>query len=118
MIARRHKHTKHIPQEEVFDVLNRHEPLPAASWLQLPVVRNTLLIWKINSIRCLVGKPSWLINSAVDEEFCKVKWWMAAQETSSKNSGVHRPCGFVPRELFVVEVLDRFHVANMYQRMM
>ncbi|KAF8292236.1 hypothetical protein TcYC6_0120240 [Trypanosoma cruzi] len=119
MIARRHKHKKYIPKEEICDVLNQYEPLPGSPWLQLPVIRHVLLIRPINSVRVLLGWRSWLINRSVDEEFHRVKRWMTAQEgTGAKNFKAHRISGFVLRERFVAEVLDPFHVAGMYQRMM
>ncbi|KAH9599434.1 hypothetical protein LSM04_001120 [Trypanosoma melophagium] len=117
MVARRHKHRKYIPKQDIYDVLSRYEPLPYSPWLQYPILRHIFFIRQINALRCLFGKPSWLINRAVDEQFCLIKKWMEEQEKElSRNVKGGRLGDFVRRERFVTEVLEPFHVATMYQR--
>ncbi|KEG13204.1 hypothetical protein DQ04_01151110 [Trypanosoma grayi] len=118
VVARRHKHRKYVPKGDIYDVLDRYEPLPGSPWIHLPVVRHVLLIRQINGVRCLLGKRSWLINRAVEEEHHRIKQWMATQEQlGAKAPKGSRLGSFVERERFVAEVLEPFHVATMYQRM-
>ncbi|CBH09899.1 hypothetical protein, conserved [Trypanosoma brucei gambiense DAL972] len=118
VIARRHKHRKYIPKEDIEDVLNNYTTLPGSPWLQLPIIRHVLLIRQINGIRGFFGKRSWLLNRAVEEEFNKIVRWMNAQEQLVLRTGAGRcAANLVLREKFVKEVLDVFHVATAYQRM-
>nr|CCC89715.1 unnamed protein product [Trypanosoma congolense IL3000] len=117
VIVRRHKHRKYLPKDEINDVLKGYTRLPGSPWLQLPVVRHVLLIRQINGIRCFFGKPSWLVNRAVEEEFNKIVRWMELQERVALNAQQNsRTANFVLREKFIKEVMDFFHVATAYQR--
>ncbi|KAK7198680.1 hypothetical protein NESM_000831600 [Novymonas esmeraldas] len=138
-INARYKNKKYIPEGEIRDVLGGYVPMPGRRWLQLPVVRQVLLVRLINGVRGLSGRKSWLYNRNVEEEHQRIAQWLekavktpAARRGAStgRTSAPTAPAtsggaaahtvtgGVVEREQFEREVLRQFHVATVYQRTM
>ncbi|KPI86661.1 hypothetical protein ABL78_4276 [Leptomonas seymouri] len=138
-VAKQYKHKKYVPQRDIRNVLDGYEPMPGAPWLQLPVVRHILCIRLVNSVRGYCGLKSWLYNRNVEEEYRAIEIWLEnAVKTSANRRGNRssssssadrtfasrqqtavqgRLDGMVERERFEKEVLMKFHVATVYQRM-
>lgn len=123
-LCRQHRSRKYIPLSSVEAITAAYTYIPCRPWLRYPVIRHILFIRVINSIRCYRGKPSWLYNRGVEEEYDKIVTWCAKQKRSmirpSRGSTRHAPNSgterLVERELFEKEVVNNFFVATMYQR--
>lgn len=94
-VAKQYKHKKYIPRRELQDVLDGYTAMPGAPWLQLPIVRHVLLIRFVNGVRGFMGRPSWLYNRSVEEEYSTIVAWLekagskTAAATGAGGVGVH-----------------------------
>lgn len=116
-ISKKYKHKKYIPRSELQDLAATFMPMPGAPLTTLPIVRHILLVRFFNGIRVsILGKQSWLFTSQVAEEHAKLVRWLERdrKESAARNVKLEK---LVDREKFNKEVLDVFHVAEMYHRM-
>lgn len=113
-IAKRYKHKRYIPRNELHDALDSFVAMPGAPVTRWPIVRHVLFVRWINSVRVTVfGRPAWLFTPNVAKEHHKIVEWLKNDMRRTTNKKLEK---FVDREKFQKEVLGNFHVAAMYHR--